>query len=45
MCNILLITLNARLIIKYDSIFNKAGSIKFEDLGDDEKSPLQFSEK
>lgn len=45
MCNILPITLNARLIIKYDSFFNKAGSIKFEDLGDDEKSPLQFSEK
>lgn len=45
MCNILPITINARLTIKYDSIFNKVGNIKFEDFGNDEKNPLQISEK
>lgn len=38
MCNISPVTLNARLIVKFDSIFQNAGPIKWEDLAKPEQS-------
>lgn len=43
MCKIKTNTINSRLVIKYDSIFGNAGSVKLEDLMNDPENILKLS--